>query len=76
MLSLILKIAILGARCDVMDPCAPITHRLYKFPLLKISCPKLNFPMMYLYPSLSKKKHVYIYKHMYMYIPFQFGLHQ
>lgn len=30
MLSLILKTAILGARCDVMDPCAPITHRLYK----------------------------------------------
>lgn len=30
MLSLILRIATPGAPCDVMDPCAPITHRLYK----------------------------------------------
>lgn len=25
------------------------------FPLFKVSCPKLDFPMMYLYPSLSNK---------------------
>jgi len=30
MLSLILRIATPGALCDAMDPCAPITHRLYK----------------------------------------------